>query len=266
MINIYKVKSYKKSKQTNKNIENSSPLKKSVKEKPLYNPKWFIIISMVFSFLPALILYSINYGRLGLGKKRGKALLNGIILFIVIIFMLLMNIIPFNLYIILYIGCNVGFGSYMNKTQAELYKMHIKAGGTGASFLFPIITSIVIIAMLIAAMIYSINIPFTKMTFHGDELYYTKNVNKLEVEKLGNYLYNNNFFKDDKVTISVKLDKSPAGYIFSFPANREALGDNKIIQYSKILCHDISTNVFNGKKVVINLCDEAFHNLKTVEE
>ena len=35
----------------------------------LWNPKGFIVIGILFSFLPAAILYSINYGRLGFRKE-----------------------------------------------------------------------------------------------------------------------------------------------------------------------------------------------------
>jgi hypothetical protein len=254
------IKNYKKP-----SLENKTNFIKNTNEKKLWNPKWFIIISIIFSFLPSLLLYSINYGRLGMAKRRAKALLNGIILFVVIVFLILMNIIPYSLYILLYVGCNVGLGSYMNRSQSELYKMHVKAGGKTASFLIPVIICFIIILGLIAAMIYSINVPFTKMDFHGDELYYTKNVNKDEVKKLGNYLYDNSFFKDDKITMAVKIDKISKAYIFSFPANREALKESKIIEYSKILSHNLSRDVFNGQKVKINLCDEAFNALKTVE-
>ncbi|MGH4119506.1 hypothetical protein [Clostridium sp.] len=38
--------------------------------KKLWNPKGFLILSILFSFLPAGILYSLNYGRLGLSKKE----------------------------------------------------------------------------------------------------------------------------------------------------------------------------------------------------
>ena len=55
--------------------------------KKLWDPKGFIVLSVLFSFLPAAILYSLNYGRLGLYKKRNISLFISFITFAIMISM-----------------------------------------------------------------------------------------------------------------------------------------------------------------------------------
>jgi|GEM_PF-6619064 len=41
----------------------------ALSQKKLWNPDTFLILSPLFSFLPAAILYALNWGRLGYIKK-----------------------------------------------------------------------------------------------------------------------------------------------------------------------------------------------------
>lgn len=159
--------------------------------KKLWNPKGFLILSILFSFLPAAILYSLNYGRLGFSKKKNISLLISIIAFAIMISMALL--INLNILKGIFYGLNIGAAVYMRQDQSKLFENHVLNGGRKASYLVPVLVSTVITAIFLVLMFYSINIPDQKLMFNGSELYFTENVQKSDAEKLGTYLTNKAF-------------------------------------------------------------------------
>lgn len=231
--------------------------------KKLWNPKFFLIISMLFSFLPAAILYSLNYGRLGLNKKRNVSMAISFIAFIIMISIAL--IINQSIVKSIFYGINIGAAVFMNNDQSKIFKDHIINGGRKASYLIPVLVSTVITTILFALIFYTSNIPDQKLMFKSNELYYTENVQKSDAEKLGNYLSEQGFFTENS-KISVKIDKKSTTYEFSLIVDKSRLGDKEVEQSIKYLGEVLSKNVFNNNNVDINLCDSVFKPLKTISK
>jgi|GEM_PF-1017676 len=231
--------------------------------KPLWNPKSFTMLSVLFSFLPAAIMYSINYRRLGYQKKGKKLIIIYIIGFIATI--LLYSMLPGMLGKYLAMGVNGGIGASMMKEQLPLFEEHISRGGKKASLVTPIILCVILTAILLIPIIYARNIPESKLTFSGDEIYYNSNVKELEIENLGQYLIEYGFFQNDNNTISLKLDKGTNElYIVSVIVDKESLNNSEMLEAFTTFAQDISKDVFKNAKVEIHLCDDRFNKLKVV--
>lgn len=227
----------------------------------LWNPNKFIVISIFFSFLPAAILYALNYGRLGFKKKRNILIAISIMLLVFIAFcgyFLKQDALKS-----LFYGFNVGLGVYMRNDQKRLYKKHIENGGRKASYLLPMIFTVAFAGILIFLMIYSANIPENSKSFNGNDIYYTENVDMKDVDKLGNYLVDNEVFTT-KNQISIKLDKLSDMYIFSIIIDKKAVNDKTLITYLKALGKLLINDVFINGKVEIEICDNRFNALKTI--
>lgn len=230
--------------------------------KKIWNPNIFIALSIFFSFLPAAILYSLNYGRLGYSKKKNIFMICSFAVFILLITLV---IITKPQIASLFTALNIGLGIYFRNSQKELYKKHLENGGNKASFVLPIIISLVFLGLIAFAMIYSINIPQNMKSINGDELYYTDSISSGELDKLEKYLIDNQVLVNDGSQISVKIDKQQDIYKLSFVINKEYLNDEESMEYFKSLGQGISQNVFDNKKVFIQYCDDTFKVIKTLD-
>jgi hypothetical protein len=227
----------------------------------LWNPNKFIVISIIFSFFPAAILYSLNYGRLGFRRKRNILIVLSFVLFCFLAYssyFLKQDISKSLCYCF-----NVGLGIYMRNDQKRLYKKHIDNGGKKASYLLPMIFTLVFMGILIFLMIYAANIPQNSKSFNGNDLYYTENVNMNDVDKLGKYLVDNQLFSSNR-QVSVKLDKLSDTYIFSIIIDKKAINDKNVNLYLKALGNALLNDVFINDKVEIEICDTKFNALKTI--
>lgn len=229
--------------------------------KRLWNPKGFLILSFLFSFLPAAILYSLNYGRLGLSRKRNISFAASFIAFVVMISMAL--VIEQGITKSIFIGLNIGAGIFMKNNQSMIFQNHIINGGRKASYLVPAVTCTIILAGLLVLIFYTINVPDQKLMFKGSELYYTETVPREEAEKLGAYLSEQGFFSAES-KVSVKIDKQSNAYKFSLIIDKSRLRDKEFELAVKDMIQELSENVFDGNKLDINLCDNVFKTLKTI--
>lgn len=229
--------------------------------KRLWNPKGFLILGVLFSFLPAAILYSLNYGRLGLSRKRNISFAASFIAFAVMISMAL--VIEQGITKSIILALNLGALIFMKNDQSILFQNHIMNGGRKASYLVPAVTCTIISVGLLVLIFHSINIPDQKLMFNGSELYYTESVPRKEAEKLGAYLSKQGFFSE-KSKVSVKIDKQSNTYMFSLIIDKSRLGDKELELDVKDMIQELSENVFDGNKVDINLCDNVFKTLKTI--
>jgi hypothetical protein len=234
---------------------NAKPTKK------LWNPKSFIIFSALFSFLPAGIMYSLNYGRSGNQRKKWTFLISTIIGFIALSTLAL--IIPSTIFKSLGFGINIGIGVYLMNTQTPMYQEHIQNGGKRASYLLPIIITILIFVVLIATLMYSQYIPEKTLNYNKSQLYYTDNVTELQAKKLGDFLKTEGFFKDDSQT-DVKIDKQDNVYIFSMIIKDEYINNEEVRDTFKLLSNELSLNVFQNNKVKVDLCNNRFKVLKSI--
>lgn len=240
-------------------------------KKGLWDPKHFIIISLLFSFLPAGILYSLNYGRVGDKKKRNKSLLLsllGFILFVVgIIFIpIIVPITMINL-IVKFIGTgiNIGVGVYLRNKQEKLFQEHIDNDGNKASFGVPVLLSFIMAVVIIFLPTPYDSIPDDKIIFNGDEVYYTDTVTVQESELVGRFLMETGYFVNDGNDVSVKLDKQNSIYILSFCINEEYIDDTEILTAFNELYELLTIEVFNGYKFEVHLCNQYFKTLKKVK-
>jgi hypothetical protein len=231
--------------------------------KKLWNPKGFLFISILFSFLPAAILYSLNYGRLGLSKKRNIYLAISFIIFIVMVSMVFV----INQVIMksIFYGVNISAAMFMNNNQSKIFKSHIKNGGRKASYIFPVFVSVVITAVVLSLIFYTSNIPDQKLIFKGSELYYTESVQKEDVEKLGTYLSEQGFFSENR-NVSAKIDKQSNTYKLSLIIDKTLIEDKELEQSAEDMIHELSKNVFNDNKVDIIFCNNVFKPLKTISK
>lgn len=92
-------------------------------EKKIWNPKNFVVLSIVFSYLPVAIFYSLNYGRLGYSKKRTIFMISSIVVYVLLITLV---IFANTLVASLFTGLNIGLGIYFRSSQKELYNKHIE--------------------------------------------------------------------------------------------------------------------------------------------
>ncbi len=231
--------------------------------KKLWNPKGFLILSVLFSFLPASVLYSLNYGRLGLSKKRNISLVVSFVIFIVMISMVF--VINGSIMKSIFYGVNIGAAIFMNNNQAKIFENHLKNGGKKASYIVPTLASIVFAALILLSAIYSANIPEQKLLFKGNELYYTERIPKQDVEKLGIYLSEQGFFNENRKA-SVKIDKLSNTYKLSLIIDKTRIEDRGLEQSAKDMINELCQNVFNDNKVEIVFCDNVFKPLKTISK
>ena len=99
-----------------------------------------------------------------------------------------------------------------------------------------------------------------KKTYNGVELYHTKSVTDDQANKLGNYLVSSQFADGNAKT--VQLTKSGEIYQFNFVVKDGADKDPAIIKNTKLFASILSSQVFDGAKVEIHMCDEYMKTLK----
>jgi len=227
----------------------------------LWNPKSFIIFSALFSFLPAGIMYSLNYGRCGNQQKKWTFLISTIIGFIALC--TLAFLIPTTISKSLCFGINIGIGVYLMNTQTALYQEHIQKGGERASYLLPIITGILIFVLLIATIIYSQYIPDKTLDYNKSKLFYTDSVTELQAKKLGDFLKTEGFFKEDSQT-DVKIDKQDNVFIFSMIIMEDYINNEEVLNNMKLVSNELSVNVFDNSKVRVDLCNNRFKVLRSI--
>jgi hypothetical protein len=229
-------------------------------DKGLWNPKSFYWLGILFSFLPIAILFSLNYGRVGLIKKRNRSLVIAIISFILVV--IIGGFIPDSLSKGLYFGLNAGAAVYLRREQQDLYNSHISNGGKKASLLVPVGICSILTGLVLWALIYSYNIPEDKLAYKQSDLYYTENISKEDAQRLGDYLNDNGFFGNR--SLSVKIDQDKSGYIFSIPVDKAKLEDQEALNNLRKVSDLLSKEVFSGKQFEIHLTDNRFNNIKTI--
>ncbi|GAA0180128.1 hypothetical protein SH2C18_28760 [Clostridium sediminicola] len=235
-------------------------------KKGLWNPKKFILISVLFSFLPVAILYSINYGRLNNKRKRNISLIIYSVIFVTVpaLGFLLDGFVSDSAFASMVTALSVSIAFHLKNDQMKLYEEHIENGGKKASFMIPVVICLTFTVLILGTFIYTINIPDKYKIIQGDELYYTENISIDEVEKLGKYLEENEIFIDDENIISVKIDKIERDYIFSIVIFEDQKESEEVIEFAKILREYLSLDVFNYHKVIVNLCDDRFNVLNSI--
>ncbi|NRY59016.1 hypothetical protein [Clostridium beijerinckii] len=228
--------------------------------KKLWNPKSFIIFSVFFSFLPAGIMCALNYGRSGSQKKKWIFLLTSILVFIALI--TLLPILSINTSIIFF-GINIALGIILMFTQLKLYNEHIQNGGQSASYLLPVIIGLLIFSLSAASILYSIYVPKNALDYAENHLFYTNKITESQAKKLGDYLNSGGYFTPSS-KVDVKIDKQDTLYILSLVVEGDYKSDTSYVEPMKAISRELSKNVFENNKVRIDLCNDRFQVLNSI--
>ena len=102
----------------------------------------------------------------------------------------------------------------------------------------------------------------TELIFNGGQLYYTSAVTKEQAEKLGNYLVKEEFFDGNPKT--VQLNRTGNTFEVRMVVKKGVEQDQEFIDLCKLMCIEISQNVFDSAQVDVHLCDEQLTTLKVV--
>ncbi|MFL0168613.1 MULTISPECIES: hypothetical protein [Clostridium] len=226
----------------------------------LWNPKSFIIFSVFFSFLPAGIMCALNYGRSGSQKKKWIFLLASILVFIALI--ALLPILSINTSIIFF-SINIALGIILMFTQLKLYNEHIQNGGQSASYLLPVIIGLLIFSLSAASILYSIYVPKNALDYGENHLFYTNKITESQAKKLGDYLNSEGYFTPSS-KVDVKIDKQDALYILSLVVEGDYKSDTSYVEPMKAISRELSKNVFENSKVRIDLCNDRFQVLNSI--
>ncbi len=231
-------------------------------DKRLWNPDNFIWLSALFSFYPAAILCALNWGRLGQKDKQRNYMIYYSIGFIALIAALIY--IPESFAKGVAVGVNVALGFQMQRAQKAEYAK--KAGYNGkAPILLPLAACIAVTGLVVWYMLAFPAFSGSNLDFNGNKVFYTQGVSKDEAEKLGNYMVSTGFFSGENKK-DIKLDNAQDCFIVSFVmANNAVAGKNETKDTFRQLAKLISKTVFNNAKVKVELCDDSFKPLVTLE-
>lgn len=101
------------------------------------------------------------------------------------------------------------------------------------------------------------------VTFNAGEVYYTKNVTKIEADKLGETLVATNFFNGSPKTI--QLDKKNGRYKFRMVVKSGIDRDKDLEKSFKMMTLELSMDVFEGAPTDVELCDKNLITLKEIK-
>lgn len=159
---------------------------------------------------------------------------------------------------------NIGVGILFRNLQKDLYNEHIKNGGEKASYSLPIIIGVLFIALMIALSIYSEAVPKNSVAYGKNNVYYTNAVSESEAKKLGNYLKSQKMFTDNS-EFDIKIDKEKNTYVYSIIVKDSTYTNNQeFINSMKEISKAISKDVFNNSPVRIDICNDQFKVLKSI--
>lgn len=105
---------------------------------------------------------------------------------------------------------------------------------------------------------------WTLVKVNGADLEYTSTIPKGDVDRLGAYLTKSGFL--DGSAKSLRLAPSGEGFELRFPVKEGLDKEPGYLEICKLLCVQISVQVFDKKPVSLRLCDTTWKTLGTVTE
>ena len=97
----------------------------------------------------------------------------------------------------------------------------------------------------------------------GTDVLYTNNVTESEAQKLANYLKESDF--TDGTSKTIQLDKDGKTYLFRMVVIEGVVDNEENEAILKAYGKAISINVFDGKPLIVHMCDDSLTTLKEVE-
>ncbi len=101
-----------------------------------------------------------------------------------------------------------------------------------------------------------------KLMYGKGELYYTDPISPSEAQALGEWLRQNGFFTETKAT-AVHFGREQGVHQLRFVIDQSRLGDPQIIGAFIEFSRAIAEQVFGSTAVLVHLCDQEFHTLKS---
>lgn len=229
--------------------------------KRLWSPMGVAIMSTVFTPLFGMILYIINYHRIGDYQRRNLAIMG----YLAVVMGILAAVfwLPPGFQSLVY-GLNIGAAAVFYNTQKDLYKGYKQEGGKSANFVFPLVISVALTALLFYLMIMFASMPERSEQFYNDELFYNDETTAQERQRLISYLETVGFFGDNNNMVSVKLERTPEGLVVGFIVLEAYIDDPEALKAYQGVLEDLRTQVFPGEQIVLQLTDDIFRVRKEI--
>ena len=103
-----------------------------------------------------------------------------------------------------------------------------------------------------------------KLQYQKTEVYYTDKVEKIEAEKLGDFLVRSEFADGNEKSIQLSKDDKTNHYTFRMVTTKEAIESKSYQTIFKLYAKQISDSVFNKHPVDFHICDNTFKTLKVI--
>lgn len=204
-----------------------------VAEKPLWNPKGFFILTILFSYIPISIFFTLNFHRMKEIRERNIAILVTILATIYIAFIILF-VEHESALRIAFAPVTFGLAYYFSKYQTKLFNKHIENGAKEASSVLPVVVSLIVAAGLIFVYIWSSSIEeqMEKQTYdrYNDYIIYWSDVSNEQVEGVADYFERFGLFLDDDVSIEVIFYENGGKYILAMSFIDEVLENPGLIE------------------------------------
>ena len=103
-----------------------------------------------------------------------------------------------------------------------------------------------------------------KLEYNKTEVYYTANIEKLEAEKLGEFLVSSGFAGENEKSVQLSKNEESGNYQFRMVTTEEAANSESYQTIFKMFAKQISDSVFNKKPVDFHVCNNTFETLKVI--
>jgi hypothetical protein len=103
-----------------------------------------------------------------------------------------------------------------------------------------------------------------KLTFNGTEVYYKDGIERSEAEALGNYLVESEFADGNTKSVQLVKNEENGHYLFRMVTQEKAQQDETYEILFKALAMQVSSEVFDGKPVDFDVCNNRFESVKYI--
>jgi hypothetical protein len=103
-----------------------------------------------------------------------------------------------------------------------------------------------------------------KLQYAKTEVYYTKDIDKQEAEKLGEFLVSSGFAGENEKSVQLARNKENGNFQFRMVTTKEAAESETYETIFKYYAIQISDSVFNKQPVEFHICDNIFKTLKVI--
>lgn len=122
----------------------------------------------------------------------------------------------------------------------------------------------IVIILLVSSIFINCSGYGEKLQYNKTEVYYTNDIEKLEAEKLGDFLVSSGFAGDSEKSVQLAKDDENGNYQFRMVTTKEAAESESYETIFRVFAKQISDSVFQKKPVDFHLCDNTFNTLKVI--